>query len=225
MYNNIGLHTYWSCSKARILPMMASFTEYSLLVGYTDNVFCTNECQVSRSVLLINSELSCLRFIVYLCHTQIHKHTNMYFLPSCSHQVFQVPQLECALARVEGQSISGDGEKPSTLARAHSSWGTWNTWWLQDGRKYMFVCLCICVLHTPLYTRHMMCSNFTSGSLSFLMRTIVTGCSSTTLVSAVSIATDWRGYSLLTTRSWVEIRDWVCVEEGECGGEGVEGRV
>ena len=116
MYNNIGLHTYWSCSKARILPMMASFTEYSLLVGYTDNVFCTDECQVSRSVLLINSELSCLRFIVYLCHTQIHKHTNMYFLPSCSHQVFQVPQLECALARVEGQSISGDGEKPSQLA-------------------------------------------------------------------------------------------------------------
>lgn len=40
----------------------------------------------------------------------------MYFLVSCSHQVFQVPQLECALASVEGQSISGDGEKPSQLA-------------------------------------------------------------------------------------------------------------
>ena len=56
----------------------------------------------------------------------------------------------------------------------------------------------------------------TSGSWCFSIRTILTGCSLTTVVSAVAIATDRSGYSLLTTLSWADIRDCMCVrEEGE----------
>ena len=56
----------------------------------------------------------------------------------------------------------------------------------------------------------------TSGSWCFSIRTILTGCSLTTVVSAVAIATARSGYSLLTTLSWADIRDCMCVrEEGE----------
>ena len=64
----------------------------------------------------------------------------------------------------------------------------------------------------------------TSGSWCFSIRTILTGCSSTTVVSAVAIATDRSGYSLLTTLSWADIRDCMCEGGGgvcEGGGDSV----
>ena len=48
-----------------------------------------------------------------LQHT--HTHTHIFHL-FCSSQLFGVPELECALVSVEGQSIPGDSEKPTQLA-------------------------------------------------------------------------------------------------------------